>query len=146
MRTGQVCTSHPVTVDIDETVVTAARLMREKHVGTLVVLEGGKPRAILTDRDIAIVAVAQCADRLDVLTVRDILTGGELHVAHAEEPLWKTLKRMRDRGVRRMPVLDDGQLVGIVSVDDALDALAEQIGDIAALTERQVTKEFFERR
>lgn len=146
MRTGSVCTSHPVTVDIDETVVTAARLMREKHVGTVVVLETGKPRAILTDRDIAIVAVAQCADRIETLAVRDILTGGELHVAHAEEPLWKTLKRMRDRGVRRMPVLDDGELVGIVSLNDALSALSEQLNDIATLAERQVNKEFFERR
>lgn len=147
MRTGQVCTPNPVTVDVDETVVTAAQLMRERHVGSVVVLEGDRPRAILTDRDLAIVAVAQCADRITTLSVRDVLAKEQLHVAHADEPLWKVLKRMRDRGVRRMPVLDvTDQLVGILSIDDAIDSLAEQLSDIAALTERQMTREYFERR
>ncbi len=146
MRVGSVCTRDPVTVDIDSEVVAVARLMRQHHVGDVVVLENGSPVGIVTDRDLAIGVVAQAPDKLTALVVRDVLTTTELHTVHQDEPVWKTLKRMRDRGVRRMPVVDEGRLVGIFTFDDALGLLVEQLGDLAALLEGQSTREFFERR
>lgn len=146
MRTGQLATPNPVTVTLEATVVEAATLMREQHVGTLIVVDRGRPVAMLTDRDVAIGAVAQAPDRLGKLLVSDLVVAGEVHAAHADEPVWKTLKRMRDRGVRRMPVIDERDaLVGLISLDDVLLQLAEQLSDVAALLERQPTKEFFRR-
>jgi CBS domain-containing protein len=146
MRTGQACTRNPVTIDIDSLVLDAARQLREQHIGDLIVTEGGQPVAILTDRDIAISVVAQAPEALSSLAVRDVLPGGELVTAHVDEPMWKTLKRMRDRGIRRMPVVEDDGLVGILTVDDVVAHLAEWLSDVAALVENQPAVEFERRR
>lgn len=143
MRTGQACSAHPVTVHLDDRVVTAALAMRERHVGCVVIVdERDRPVGLLSDRDIAITAVAQAAERLPDLLVRDVWSEGQLFVAHAEEPLWKTLKRMRDHAVRRLPVLDAAdQLVGVVALDDVIILLSEQLADVASLIEDQPGRE-----
>lgn len=142
MRTGAASTPNPITVSLDDAVVHAAALMRRHQIGDVVVLDSGRPVGILTDRDIVIGAVAQAPDKLPSLLIRDLLVADELFVAHGDDPLWKTLKRMRDRGVRRMPVVEDDKLVGIFTLDDAIGLLAEQLSDIASLIDRQPTREF----
>jgi CBS domain-containing protein len=136
MKVGSICRREVVTTASGEGLGVAARLMREWHVGFLVVVEsttaevGSKVIGVLTDRDIVTTVVAKEADAR-TLTVGDVMTRDPLLVGESH-PLEVALRHMRDAGVRRVPVVGDrGQLVGVLSLDDALDTLASQLNDVA---------------
>jgi CBS domain-containing protein len=127
-------------MDRGESLHEAVRLMREHHVGDVVITEqrAGRtvPIGILTDRDILIEVVAQDVP-LANLAVSDVMSFDLLTVGenHSETD---ALLSMRRKGVRRAPVVDgEGTLVGIVTVDDVIEVLAEQLGNIAALIGRE---------
>lgn len=141
MSVGDICTRDVVTVSRTDTVVQAARLMRAKGVGTVVVVEGAEDRrvpvGILTDRDIVVGVVARSPEHLDQLLIEDVVFQ-ELLTIEEDASLWKALQRMRDRGIRRMPVIDDaGLLVGVVSMDDFVVYVAEQLGGLSKVIARQ---------
>ena len=125
----------------DTTVAAAAQLMRHHHVGTIVVCDqvnGGRrlPLGIVTDRDIVVEVVAPELDARTI-TVGDIM-GRELITARENEGMMQALEIMRYKGVRRLPIVrEDGHLVGIVSIDDLLGVLAEELGDIARIVARE---------
>ena len=134
MTVGRICQRNVVTIGPDEDLTAAARLMREKQVGYLVVVEpvpaGGKVVGVLTDRDIVVSVVAREVNPT-ALTVRDVMTRNPL-LADESAPVEATLRNMREVGVRRVPVTDaHGCVTGVLSVDDALDALADQLNSIA---------------
>jgi len=136
MTVGEVCNRDVVVVDKAEPIVTAARLMREHHVGTVVVVEGDegawKPIGIVTDRDLVLEVLAE-EMLLGKLRIGD-LTGTELITLRENADLLDAIKLMRDRGVRRAPIVDErGLLVGILSVDDVIDVIAEQLSDIVGV-------------
>lgn len=140
MRVGQMCNRTVVITDAAAGVVEAAQLMREHHVGTLVVVSRGeagvRPVGILTDRDIVIEAVADAAP-LQQISAGDIMSTG-IVTAREDDDLSETMDRMRSEGVRRVPVVDaDGNLVGILALDDVLELLSEMIGRMSQLSERQ---------
>jgi CBS domain-containing protein len=116
--------------------------MRDEHIGSLVVVaEGGDhrtvPVAVLTDRDIVVGVVATDLDDLKRLDVGDVTTT-DLVTATEDEDLHAVLRRMRSFAVRRVPVVDDkGDLVGILSLDDILDAMAEDMAEIAKIVTDQ---------
>jgi CBS domain-containing protein len=130
-------TAHP-----DETVAEAARRMRDRHVGDLVVADTqGRPAGILTDRDIVVSAVAQSPDRLTELRVGDVMTPDPTTVL-ANEPLEQALTRMRLLGIRRLPVVGaDGQLEGIVAFEDVLGFVAKELGKLVDLVTREQAHE-----
>lgn len=110
--------------------------MREKHVGYLVVAEsagaGGRSRVIgvLTDRDIVVGVLAQEVDAR-ALKVGDVMTRDPL-VLEEGLSIEAVLRHMREAGVRRVPVVDRaGTLCGVLSIDDVLERIAEQLIDIA---------------
>lgn len=146
MDVGEICTRDVVTVMRDETVLEAARKMRKHNVGALVVVKGHppKPVGVLTDRDIAIGIVAQGVDDIASLLVGDVLTIDEDDVVTAFEgdsALW-TAWQMREAGVRRVPVVDEeGLLVGILTMNDLLGMVTEQLNDLVALIRKQPLKE-----
>lgn len=149
MKTGDVCNREVVFIQRDASVFEAAALMREHHVGDLVVVEeqNGRraPVGILTDRDLVLEVIAEGVD-LGGVVVGDIMSF-ELVTAGEDDDLFDTLKRMRLKGVRRLPVVDrGGALVGIVTVDDLLDLLAEQVSDLARIIQREQTRERERRR
>jgi CBS domain-containing protein len=120
-----------------ETIVDAANHMRTAHVGDLVVIEIQQnrrvPVGIITDRDIVVGAVAANAGHIETLVVGDIMSP-EPATARETEPLEGALKKMEERGVRRLPVVDgDGALVGILTLDDALQVFAEQQAGLAKI-------------
>lgn len=129
----------------DTTVAAAARLMRHGHVGSLVVVEqmnGGKrfPVGIVTDRDIVVEIIATGLDP-NVITVGDIMAH-ELVVGRESDSVLETLEIMRFKGVRRLPTVGpDGQLVGIVTVDDLLEVLAEEFNELARIVAREQSQE-----
>ncbi len=136
MLVGKICNREVVFVEPDTSIAEAARLMREHHVGGLVVVQEktGKrvPVGIITDRDLVIEVIAEGVDMSDI-TVGDIMSD-QLVTAREGDDLLETLKMMRARGIRRLPVIDDdGALAGILTVDDLIDLFSEQIADLARL-------------
>lgn len=145
MNVGNLC-SHSVIVIRPETPVSdAARHMRSAHVGALVVVteEGGRtvPVGVLTDRDLAVNVLAREVIDLAEVRVGDVLTRGVV-TASAHEDAMVVARRMRHHGVRRMPVVDDnGELCGLVTVDDLIAALSTELSQIAELVAHQHQRE-----
>ncbi len=136
MTIGEICNCEVVLIDKDSSVQDAARLMRTHHVGDLIVAEerDGRriPVGILTDRDIVIEVIAEGVD-LGSVAVVDVMSV-KLFTAREEDDTFDTIKAMQTKGVRRLPVVDkQGQLVGIVTIDDLIDLLAETLMDVAQL-------------
>ena len=132
MIVSEVCRRHPVTIRADEELDGAAKTMRERHIGYLIVVEPYPPHAaprpigVLTDRDIVVGVLAKGADPRQV-KVGDVMTRDPVVVAE-DAPLNSALAEMRRIGVRRIPVVDAvGQLVGVLSLDEVLDALAQEL-------------------
>jgi CBS domain-containing protein len=138
MTVGDICTRSVVTAHPDETVVEAARRMRDRHVGDLLVTDTqARPMGILTDRDIVVSAVAQSPDKLESLLVGDVMSR-DLATARTDEPLDEALRMMRTRGVRRLPVVSaDGRLEGLVAFDDILEVMSGEIGELVGLVARE---------
>jgi len=147
---GEVCRRDVVSVAREATAAAAAQLMRQHHVGALVVCErmNGErriPVGIVTDRDIVVEVVAPEL-RADTITVGDIMRE-ELITVRETDSVVAVLEVMRFKGVRRVPVVGaDGQLVGIVTVDDLLGVLADELGDIARIVSREQAQEAAMRR
>jgi CBS domain-containing protein len=142
---GEFCSRRVVIAKKGDSLVEAARRMRDEHVGSLVVVEDedGKriPIGVLTDRDIVVGVVATNPDDLPRLMVGDVILG-ELIKAWEDDDLADTLKRMRSYGVRRIPVLGrDGELVGLVAFDDIVEYLSEEVNDLATLLSREQSRE-----
>lgn len=142
MQLAKLISHPPVTLGPDASIIEAAQAMREKHVGAIVAIDAERrPLGVLTDRDIVVSVIAQDASDLDRLTVRDVCTGAPI-VAVEGEDLDAVMMRMRRHGVRRMPVVDRyGRLTGLLSLDDALSAVAEELADIAGLLRAELVRE-----
>ena len=144
MTAGEYCNREVIIVEPTISVTEAAVLMRRHHVGDLVVVEKegeeARPVGIITDRDIVIEVVAQKIDP-DSLTVKDIMSTDPLRVAETVS-LLDTLELMKQRGVRRVLVIaDSGGLQGLLSADDAIELIAEQLNDLTQLVDREITRE-----
>lgn len=95
---------------------------------------------MLTDRDIVIEVLAKNVD-LNAVTINDVMSF-DLMTVNESVDLMTAIKTMRNKGVRRAPVVNDnGALVGILSVDDVLDLLAEQMMDLAKLISKEQYRE-----
>jgi len=144
MPIGEICNRSVVFARPADSIVEAARLMREHHVGDLVVVDEANgtrtPVGILTDRDLVIEIIAKEVDMTRV-TVGDVMSN-HLHVAREEDGIYDTIQAMRARGIRRVPVVNGkGQLTGIVSADDLLELLSDEIAALAKLSTRQQARE-----
>lgn len=144
MPIGEICNRDVVVVQRNESVLEAAKLMRNHHVGDVVVVEerGGLrvPVGLVTDRDIVVEIVATELDP-GVITVEDIMEP-ELACVKDTEGIFETVQYMRGRNIRRVPVVDEGGgLIGILSLDDLLELLSEELLAIAKLVRYQRQKE-----
>jgi CBS domain-containing protein len=119
--------------------------MREHHTGDVVVVENSQrgafsPVGMLTDRDLVIEVLAEEV-AVDSVSVKDVMSPDPV-IAGEEDTLNDTLKRMRARGVRRVPVTDkEGQIVGVLSIDDIISVLASELNDIDSLILREQERE-----
>jgi len=135
MTVGQICQRNLDTADELESVQTAAQRMGTRNVGTLVVLrDRSRPVGILTDRDVAVRVVGRGRDPYTTC-VADMMTG-ELETVRDDVTVEDALRRMRSRGVRRLPVVDRcGECVGMVSMDDVLHHLVQEFAVLGRLLE-----------
>jgi CBS domain-containing protein len=150
MNVGNICRRPVATILPGAGLTVAAKLMRVEHVGFLVVVEPARQEdglnvvGVLTDRDIVIAVVAREADPR-TLTVGDVMTRDPL-VAKETSSVEATLRFMHEVGVRRVPVLNStGQLAGVMALDDALKAIADQLSNIAGCIRSEQRVERFVR-
>ncbi len=128
LNAGDVCTRIVVVAGPRDGLAHAAALMRSHHVGCLVVVEADTRRVVglLTDRDIVTAVVARGLDPQRLL-VEDVMVR-EVVTARPDESFIDLLRTMRRKGLRRLPVTTpSGTLLGLVTLDDALGILAEQL-------------------
>jgi CBS domain-containing protein len=149
MTIGEVCTRKVVIASRDTPIYEAARMMREYHAGDLVVTEefGDKrtPVGIVTDRDIVIEILAEGFSP-EGLTVDEIMADHVVTVGE-HDSVFEAIRSMRAAGVRRAPIVDaGGALIGIVSLDDLLELIAEELGDLANLIREERRNEEVSRR
>jgi CBS domain-containing protein len=118
--------------------------MRSHHVGDVIVVDKEgvepKPLGILTDRDIVLEVLAEDVD-LDAVNVGDVMSY-ELVTVDEDTTLIDAIKIMKGKGVRRLPVVNKTDvLVGILTVDDVIELITEQLGDIVTLISRENARE-----
>ncbi len=122
------------TIDCAATLREAAERMRRDAVGALVVTKAGRPTGLLTDRDLLVRGVVPrrdaARDTVDQVMSHPLLT------ASADEPLERLVECMKQHGVRRLPLVAGGELAGMVSLDDVVVALANELDAIAAAFRR----------
>ncbi len=138
MQVKDLMSSHLITVDREETVAAAARLLSRHNVGALPVTNGGKLVGMLTDRDIAVRCVAANFDP-NLTRVRSVMSAGAVTVP-AEESGLRAAKTMGKHQVRRLPVTQNGRLVGMLSQSD-LAAGSEQSEELSRAF-RQVFEQY----
>ena len=149
MSIGEICNRKVVVMQAEETIAGAAKLMRDQHVGSVLIVDeqDGKrvPVGIVTDRDLVVEVIAPGLDP-DAITVGDIMMTGFVAVKE-ETGVFEAIKYMRAKGVRRLPVVDrEEKLVGIVTLDDLLILLSEELDALAKLVTREQQNEVTIRR
>ena len=121
-----------VTAEASESLARVGELMRDRNVGSVVVCDAGRPVGVMTDRDLALAVVAdgiEAAEQVGRHCSRPLVSGsGEMDIQEA-------VALMIEHHIRRLPVIDDGDLAGIVTIDD----LAVRAGDLTQA--QQITAE-----
>jgi CBS domain-containing protein len=137
MATGikTICQWNVDTISCDDNVAAAADRMRQRTVGSLVVVDEEKhPVGIVTDRDLVIRALADAKDA-DTTPVVEVMTP-DIVVAKDDIPIAAAVRMMREGKFRRLPVVNrEGLLIGLLTLDDILMRLARELGDIGGLIE-----------
>lgn len=150
---GSICQRQVVTIDSDCSVQEAAQQMREHHVGALIVTteeEGMTPNGsrvcgVITDRDLTVEALARNLDA-QAITVGTLISGKAVAIP-AQASVAEAISLMRSEGVRRLLVTgQQRQLSGMLSMDDVVGALADELGDLAESMRRGLARESLMRR
>lgn len=114
----EVMSRSPVTISPDDTVDRAAGVMRTRDIGSLIVVENGRPAGIVTERDIVTkVAAANLSPK--AVKVRDIMTAPVVAI-HPHEEVAEAARVMSDRKIRRLAVVEGGKLVGVITENDII--------------------------
>ncbi len=143
MSIQSLCKTNVATADANTPLRGITDLMQKRHVGSVVITEtsNGKisPTGIVTDRDIAL-SLGSVKD-IQNLAVKKIMLGNPL-TANKLDGIYEVIFKMREHGVKRLPVVnDDGSLYGIISTDDLFELMAEEISNLAKINGSQVKKE-----
>lgn len=144
MRIGEICSREVVYCERGASVVEVAKLMRNHHVGDLVVADSRDGRLVavglVTDRDLVVKVLAEAVSA-EALTAGDLMTR-HLVTVDESDSVYEAICRMRAEGVRRLPVLAaNGALAGVLSADDVTELLAEELGALARIAARQSVME-----
>lgn len=112
----ELMTERPITLDRDASLAEAARLMRDRGIGDVIVVDGEVAKGIVTDRDIVIRGVAEGAD--PETTRLGQVVSPELVSVAPDDAVERAIQLMREKAVRRLPVLEGGKPVGVLSLGD----------------------------
>ncbi len=114
----EVMSASPVTISVDATVAEAATTMRDKEIGSLIVLESGRPAGIITERDIVTKVAAEMKPANET-SIRDVMSS-PLVAVHPHQEVAEAAKIMAARKIRRLPVIKEGKLVGMLTENDII--------------------------
>ena len=136
MSVGRICSRDVHTAHYDEPVLESARRMRDRQVGAVIVVDEMRPVGIITDRDLTVRVLAAGLDP-QATRVSEIMTPSPTTISE-DESIETAVGYMRAGRFRRLPVVGrDGRLVGILSLDDVLELVAEELADIGQLLKRE---------
>ena len=132
MQVGRIMSREIASLPREGSLLEAAKLMSEKNVGCVLVLDSEeRPIGIVTDRDLVVRGVAKGHDLADA-NVGSIMSAHPF-TARRDEPIMLVARKMADKGIRRVPVVDEeGSVVGLVSVDDLLTVFISELSNVAA--------------
>lgn len=144
MTAGEYCNRDVAVIKPETSIVEAARLMRQYHVGALVVVDetssGVAPIGILTDRDL-VVEVMALEIHPESIAAKDVMSSEPISVSESTV-LLDTLELMQTHGVRRILVVNEsGVLQGILSTDDVLELIAEASNHLVNLVRKEINRE-----
>lgn len=144
MRIADICTRSVVTCKRNASVLDVARLMRDCHVGDVIVVDEVEgrpiPVGIVTDRDLVVAILAEGIGA-EGLCAGDLIVN-ELITAFESELVYDAIWHMRSKGIRRLPIINaQCHLMGVLTADDVTRFLAEELASVARITPRQLTKE-----
>jgi CBS domain-containing protein len=116
-KVREIMTSHPVSLPADASLIEAAKKMRDNDIGDVLIVEpDGRLSGIVTDRDMVVRGIANEKEARNT-TIADVCSP-DLVAVDADDDAERAVQVMRQRAIRRVPVMDDGQLVGMVSIGD----------------------------
>jgi signal-transduction protein with cAMP-binding, CBS, and nucleotidyltransferase domain len=144
MHIGEICTRSVVTCRRDASALELAQLMRDHHVGDVIVVdehEGATtPVGVVTDRDLVIEVMAKGVDP-DRVRAED-LVAVEVVTAFESELVYDAIWHMRGKGIRRLPVVNArNHLVGVLTADDVTKFLAQELTEVARIAPHQIKRE-----
>lgn len=136
MTIEKICKKPIVTISDDASLINAALAMKQNNIGDVVVVKDDKPVGILTDRDIVVKVAANDVNLSDI-KVSDVMSS-DLLILKTDQGVNAAINAMREKGVRRAPVLDgQNKLIGIATVDDLLILLASELKVLSDIVARQ---------
>lgn len=142
MTIGKLCKREVITASNKMSVHEAAELMKKHNIGDIIIVDeenSAKPIGIFTDRDVAIKIVAEGVDP-HTITVGDAISE-ELLVLKDYQHFQEAIEMMCAKGVRRAPIVDQhDKIIGIATVDDLILLLTDELGSLAKLIRRQISK------
>ncbi|UWG50746.1 CBS domain [Halalkaliarchaeum sp. AArc-CO] len=127
--------SDVVTAEPNTSATQLATTMRDESVGSVVIVDGTEPVGIVTDRDLTVRILAEGSDPT-AATASDVMTE-DLCTIEWNAGFYEATARMSDRGIRRLPVCRDGELVGIISADDLIELIADEKQQLAEVLRAQ---------
>lgn len=132
MNVDRIMSRDVASVPKKASLIDAAKLMSEEGVGCVLVLDAEeKPLGILTDRDLVVRGVAK--EHVASETSVESVMSAHPFTARLGDPIMIVARKMADKGIRRVPVVDDkGAVVGMVSVDDLLTVFISELSNVAA--------------
>lgn len=143
MTIKKLCTQGVITIRKEATLKAVSELMLKNHIGSIVVVEtiNGKqiPAGIVTDRDIALTIGTM--EKPGEIRIEQIMQSHPI-VIKESDGLYETIVKMHKHGVKRLPVINgDGALCGIITADDILALMGEEISQLTKIRESQIKNE-----
>ena len=144
MHIGEICTRSVVTCRRDTSARELARLMRERHVGDVVVVDEHEglltPVGVVTDRDLVVKVLAMDIDPAALRA--EGLMANSVETAFESELVYDAIWHMRGKNIRRLPVVDaHNHLLGMLTADDVTRFLAQELGDLARVATHQAERD-----
>ena len=133
MTVADLARTDPIAATRDASIAAVSALMRDETVGSVVIVDDGAPVGIVTDRDVAVRVVAEGKNPEDV-TAGDVMTADPVTV-DVDAGLMDLTSTMAEHSVRRVPVVDGGELYGIITLDDVDQLLSDErqhLADVVA--------------
>ena len=136
MLVRDIMNKNVLTADPDTSVIEAARTMADNHVGSLVVVKDGSILGIVTERDI-LLSLADIAENILDAKIGDVMTHYVI-VIEPDAKIEKAVRMMKDNGIKKIPVVADEKLVGIITASDIIAAEPEMIRDLSAQLRKKI--------